>query len=105
MKEDENISIYFLRVDETMNVMIGLGEEVDESIIFQKILICLPMRFDPKISTLEERTYMDSIIMVELHGIFTTYEMRIEHDNLVTKKVAFKASKKTNKKRKKKPKS
>jgi hypothetical protein len=30
MKEDENIEAYFLRIDETMNTIRGLGEEVDE---------------------------------------------------------------------------
>jgi hypothetical protein len=29
MKEDENIAAYFLRVDETMNAIIGLGEEIE----------------------------------------------------------------------------
>jgi hypothetical protein len=29
MKEDENIVAYLLRVDETMNAMIGLGEEIE----------------------------------------------------------------------------
>jgi hypothetical protein len=29
MKEDENIATYFLRVDETMNEIIGLGEEIE----------------------------------------------------------------------------
>jgi hypothetical protein len=53
MKEDENIASYFLRVDETINAIIGLGEEIKESIIVQKVLRSLPMRFDPKISTLE----------------------------------------------------
>jgi hypothetical protein len=38
-----------------MNAIIGLGEEIEESIIVQKILRSLPMRFNPKISTLEER--------------------------------------------------
>jgi hypothetical protein len=28
MKEDENIAVYFLRVDETVNTIIGLGEEI-----------------------------------------------------------------------------
>jgi hypothetical protein len=28
MKEDEDIIVYFLRVDETMNAIIGLGEEI-----------------------------------------------------------------------------
>ena len=39
------------------------------------------MRFDPKISTLEERVDLESIRMDELHGIFTAYEMRIEQEN------------------------
>ena len=33
MKEDENIATYFLRVDEIVNAIIGLGEEIDESVI------------------------------------------------------------------------
>jgi hypothetical protein len=56
MKEDENIANYFLRVDETINEIIGLGEEIKESIIVQKVLRSLPMRFDPKILALEERS-------------------------------------------------
>jgi hypothetical protein len=36
------------------------------------------MRFDPKISSLEEREYLDSTSIDELHGIFTTCEMRTE---------------------------
>ena len=63
MKEDDNIASYFLQVDETMNAIIGLGEEIEESIIVQKILRSLPMRFNPKISTLEERADLNSISM------------------------------------------
>jgi uncharacterized protein YktA (UPF0223 family) len=102
MKEDENIAAYFLQVDETVNAIIGLGEEVDESIIVQKVLRYLPMRFDPKISTLEERVYLDSISMDELHGIFNTYEVRIEQENLGIKQKAFKESKISKKKGNKK---
>jgi hypothetical protein len=81
MKEDEDIVAYFLRVDEIVNAIIGLGEEIKESVIVQKVLRSLPMRFNPKISTLEERSDLDSISMDELHGIFTAYEMRIEQEN------------------------
>jgi hypothetical protein len=76
MKEDEDIATYFLRVDETVNAIIGLGEEIEESVIVQKILRYLPMRFNPKISALEERSDLDSISMGKLYGIFTAYEMR-----------------------------
>ena len=60
------------------------------------------MRFDPKISSLEERADLNSIIMDELHGIFTTYEMRTKQENPNIKKVALKASKRSKKKGKKK---
>jgi hypothetical protein len=83
---------------------LGLGEEIKESLIFQKVLISLPMRFDPKISTLEERADLNSISMDELHGIFTAYEMRIEQENLDIKEAAFKASKRSKQKGKKKEK-
>jgi hypothetical protein len=98
MKEDENIASYFLRVNETVNAIIGLGEEIEESVIVQKLLISLPMRFDPKISELEERADLDSISMEEIHGIFTAYEMRTEQENPNIKEVAFKLSKKSSKK-------
>jgi hypothetical protein len=100
MKEDENIAAYFLRVDETINAIIGLGEEIKEFVIVQKVLRSLPMRFDPKISALEEREDLDSITMDELHGIFTTYEMSTEQENLDIKEETFKASKRSKKKEK-----
>ena len=40
------------------------------------------MRFDPKISTLEEGENLDSISMDELHRIFIACEMRTEQENL-----------------------
>jgi hypothetical protein len=102
MKEDENIAAYFLRVDEIVNAMIGLGEEVKESVIVQKVLRSLPMIFDPKISALEERSDLNSISMDGLHEIFTTYEMRTEQENPYIKEEAFKASKNSKKKVRKK---
>jgi hypothetical protein len=98
MKEDENIVAYFLRVDEIVNAIIGLGEEIKEYEIVQKVLRYLPMIFDPKISALEEREDLDSISMDKLHGIFTTYEMRTEQENPDIKEAAFKASKGSKKK-------
>ena len=76
MKEDENIVTYYLWVDEIVNAILGLGEEIKEYAIVQKVLRSLPMRFDPKISSLEEREDLESISMDELHGIFIEYEMR-----------------------------
>jgi hypothetical protein len=70
--------IFHLTFYEIVNAIIGLGEEIKQSIIFQKVLRSLPMRFHPKISALEERLDLNSISMDELHGIFIAYEMRTE---------------------------
>jgi hypothetical protein len=78
MKEDEDIATYFLRVDKTVNVIKGLGEEIKGPVIVQRVLRYLPMRFDPNISSLEEREYLSTLIMDEIHGILIAYEMRIE---------------------------
>ena len=36
------------------------------------------MRFDSKISPIEERLDLDTMTVDELHGTLTTYEMRTE---------------------------
>jgi hypothetical protein len=77
-----------------------LGEEIKEFLIFQKVLRSLPMIFNPKISALEEREDLNPISMDELHGIFTAYEMRTEHENPNTKEASFKESKESKKKEK-----
>ena len=105
MKEYENIASYFLRVDDTVNAIKGLGEDMEEHVVIQKVLRSLPMRFDLKISTLEERGYLDKLTMDEPYGILITYEMRTEKDNQIMKEATFKASKKIKKKYKKKAKS
>jgi hypothetical protein len=56
------------------------------------------MRYDMKISALEERAYLDTLSMNEMYGILTDYEMNTEKDNPVIKEEAFKASKKIKKK-------
>jgi hypothetical protein len=83
-----------------MNAIIGLGEEIKESAIVQNVLRSLPMRFDPKISTLEERSDLNSISMIKLHEIFTTFEMRTEQENPDVKETTFKASKRSKQKEK-----
>ena len=92
MKEEENIAAYFLRVDEIVNIIKGLGEKVDEQVIVQKILRSLPMRFDSKISVVEERSDLDTMTMDELHGTLTAYEMRIEQEDPLGKEAVFKVT-------------
>jgi hypothetical protein len=83
-----------------VNAIIGLGEEIKEFVIVQKVLRSLPMRFNHKISSLEEILDLNSISMDELHGIFTSYEMGTEQENPYVKEASFKASKISKQKKK-----
>jgi hypothetical protein len=74
--------------------MRGLRETVGNGIIVQKVLKSLPARFDPKISSLEKRTDISTLLMDELQGILTTYEMRTSNENYSNKEASFKEAKK-----------
>ena len=54
MKEEENIGEHLLHVDEVVNAIRGLGGKLKEKEVVSKVLRTLPMRYDPKVSTLEE---------------------------------------------------
>jgi hypothetical protein len=77
MKQEENIVEYLHRVDEVVNSIGVAGEEISEKPIVQNILRPLPMRCDVNISTTKDRLELEKLIVDDLHGIFTTYEMRI----------------------------
>lgn len=72
----EDIASYLLHVTEVTNSLKGLGENVEESIVVQKILRSLSDRFESKVSDIEELKDLDTLKKDELHGILTTYEMR-----------------------------
>ena len=95
MDDEEDIASYFLRVAEVVNSLKGLGENIEESTIVQKILRSIPDRFDSKVSAIEEMKDLDTLKMDELHGILIAYEMRKGSPNF--KEAAFKASKSTKK--------
>ena len=49
------------------------------------------MKYDSKVSTLEERNDLDIVTVDELHGIFTAYGMRMGQNEPSRKEAAFKA--------------
>ena len=49
MNEDETVSKYFLRVEETVNAMKGLSEGIDEAPLVHKFLRSLPEIFNPNV--------------------------------------------------------
>ena len=59
MKDEENISEYLERIDEVVNVIRGLGETIEDIYIVDKVFRTLPMAYNPKVSTLEDRQDTD----------------------------------------------
>ena len=53
MKENVDIASYFIRIDNIVNTMRGLGEKMKDKKVIQKILRYLLMRFDAKVSAIE----------------------------------------------------
>jgi uncharacterized lipoprotein YehR (DUF1307 family) len=96
MNEKEDIAAYLLRVDEVVNAIRGLGEELDESLAVQKMLRSLLLKYDAKVSAIEEIRDLTKMTMDELHGALMAYEMRTGTESDYTdNEAAFKAIKKT----------
>jgi hypothetical protein len=93
MKEDETVGKYFLRVEELVNAMKGLGEKIEEASLVQKILRSLPDRFNPKVSAIEELNDLKILPIDQLLGTLTAYEMRIGKDKPTSREASFKADK------------
>ena len=79
MREEENIAGCLIRVDEIVNIVEGLGEEVDDKVIVQNVFRSLTMRYDAIVSSIKDREHLDKLTMDELHGILIAYAMRIRH--------------------------
>ena len=76
MKEEENITKYLLRVDEIGNTIRGIGGEIKDKYVVNKVMRTIPMKYDSKVCSLEERDDLKLMTIDELHGIFIAYEMR-----------------------------
>jgi hypothetical protein len=97
MNENEDIATYFLRVDEVVNAIRGLGEDLDESLVVQKVLRSLLLKYDAKVSAIEETRDLTKMKMDELHGSLIAYEMRTgTESDQPNSEVAFKSINKTN---------
>ena len=79
MREEENIAGCLIRVDEIVNIVEGLGEEVDDKVIVQNVFRSLTMRYDAIVSSIKDREHLDKLTMDDLHGILIAYAMKIRH--------------------------
>ena len=94
MKDEENILEHFERVDNIVNALKGLGVDVPDNEIVENILRTLPMLYNPKVPTLEDRENLKELTMDELYGILIAYELILGHENLPKGEATFKVLKK-----------
>jgi hypothetical protein len=93
MNEDEIVSKYFLRVEELVNAMKGLGEKIEDVFLVQNILRSMLDRFNPKVYAIEELNDIKNLSIDQLLGNLTAYEMRIGKDKSITREASFKEDK------------
>jgi hypothetical protein len=89
----KHLASIFLRFEELVNSMKGLGENIEESFLVQKILRSLLDKFNPKVSAIEELSDLKTLSIDQLLGNLTAYEMRIRKDKSITREASFKADK------------
>lgn len=92
MNEEDNITDYLQRVDDVVNAIKAYGVDFKEDVL--KFLRSMTTKYDAKISAIEEGREIDKITLDEVHGIITTYEMRIQSDKSSKREAAFKIVKK-----------
>ena len=76
MHSDESVASFFLRLDDIVNQMRNLGETITDTTLVEKVLRSLTSKFDSKVSAIKERQDLQTLTVVQLHGILTTFEMR-----------------------------
>ena len=55
--------------------MRNLGEEIKEATLVEKNLRSMSSKFESKVSAVEEKQDLQSIIVTQLHAILTAFEM------------------------------
>ncbi|XP_070664490.1 uncharacterized protein [Malus domestica] len=86
MLESETFSIFYEKVEMLTNEALGLGKPIEETTIVQKILRCLPKRFQVENATIQEFQDLNEIKLEKLVGKLITYEMDLNMDESDSKK-------------------
>ncbi|XP_026410907.1 uncharacterized protein LOC113306150 [Papaver somniferum] len=77
MNENECLNEFLSRVVEVVNNMMMCGEKMEERRICEKILICLPEKFEPIVAVLEETKDFSTLKSQELWAYLKVYEQRL----------------------------
>ena len=56
--------------------MRNMGEIITDTTLVEKVLISLTPKFESKVSAIEEKKDLQTLTIVQLHGILTACKMR-----------------------------
>ncbi|XP_020214488.1 uncharacterized protein LOC109798576 [Cajanus cajan] len=76
MKESETVKEFSDRLSKVVTQIRLLGEELSDQRVVEKVLVCLPERFESKISSLEENKDFSQISLAELVNALQATEQR-----------------------------
>ncbi|XP_058784841.1 uncharacterized protein LOC131659704 [Vicia villosa] len=76
MKETETVREFSDRISKVVSQIRLLGEELSDQRVVEKILVCLPEKFETKISSLEETKDLSQITLAELVNALQATEQR-----------------------------
>lgn len=76
MKDSESVKEYSDRLLSVVNKIRLLGEELSDKRVVEKVLVSLPERFEPKISSLEDSKNLSTISLSELVNALQALEQR-----------------------------
>ncbi|XP_071926089.1 uncharacterized protein [Coffea arabica] len=76
MKDTENIKEYSDRLLNVVNKIRLIGEQLPDSRVVEKVLVCLPERFEAKISSLEDSRDQSQMTLPELINALEAQEQR-----------------------------
>ena len=76
MKEDETVKKFSDKISKIVMQIRLHGEELSDQRVVEKILVCLPERFESKISSLEENRDFSKITLAGLINVLQATEQR-----------------------------
>ena len=76
MKESELVKDFIDRLLKVVNEIIILGKELNDRRVVEIVLVCLPEKFEAKISSLEEFKDLNQISLSELINALQATEQR-----------------------------
>lgn len=95
MKDSETIKEYYSRLRELVNQLRANGEDIVDKRVVEKILISLPEKYDPIVTTMEETKDISTLSVTELVGSLEAYEKRLSRREGDSIESAFKSKLKT----------